>query len=321
MVTKIFCPKVSIIIPVYNGANYLENAIRCALSQTYENIEVIVVNDGSGDDGATERAALSFGDRITYYRKENGGVSSALNYGIARMTGEYFSWLSHDDAYTPTKVADAVEALRNAQEADERTIAYSWGNYIDGNNAVLKPFPRNLEMNRVYSGEEMVRHILEHGTLNGCCMLIPRLAFTECGGFNEELRYSQDALMWYTFFFRGYSLVFDGKQNVMYRLHNAQTSRTRHDLFEHDAVYIARELAPDLAKGSKNGNELLYLYARKMAKYDCALVVRTMREYAPKEHPFTVRQNLNIEGQLLYSKVRGLVKNIYYRLFLKVKVG
>ena len=78
-------PKVSIIIPVYNGSNYLANAIDSALAQTYKNIEVIVVNDGSKDEGATERIALSYGDRIHYYAKSNGGVSSALNFGIPRF--------------------------------------------------------------------------------------------------------------------------------------------------------------------------------------------------------------------------------------------
>ena len=59
-----FAPKVSVVIPVYNGGNFLKHSIECALNQTYENLEVIVVNDGSTDGGETERIALSFGDRI-----------------------------------------------------------------------------------------------------------------------------------------------------------------------------------------------------------------------------------------------------------------
>ena len=90
-------PLVSIVIPVYNGSNFLSQAIEAALSQTYKNIEILVVNDGSKDDGATEKVALSYGDRIKYLSKPNGGVSSALNYGIEHMSGDYFSWLSHDD--------------------------------------------------------------------------------------------------------------------------------------------------------------------------------------------------------------------------------
>ena len=97
-------PRVSIIIPVYNGANYLKEAIDCALNQSYQNLEVIVVNDGSCDEGATRSVALSYGDRIRYFEKENGGVSSALNLGIREMRGEYFSWLSHDDKYEKDKL-------------------------------------------------------------------------------------------------------------------------------------------------------------------------------------------------------------------------
>lgn len=67
-----FLPLVSIVIPVYNGDNFLSEAIDAALSQTYPNIEIIVVNDGSRDDGATERVALSYGERIRYFNKSNG---------------------------------------------------------------------------------------------------------------------------------------------------------------------------------------------------------------------------------------------------------
>ena len=95
-------PLVSIIIPVYNGANYLREAIESALGQTYGNCEVLVINDGSNDHGETEREALKFGDRIRYFKKENGGVASALNLGIRKMRGEYFSWLSHGFSTMPS---------------------------------------------------------------------------------------------------------------------------------------------------------------------------------------------------------------------------
>ncbi len=81
-------PLVSIVIPVYNGENFLKEAIDSALAQTYEPIEVIIVNDGSKDK--TEEVALSYGDKVRYFVKENGGVSTALNLGIANMRGSIF---------------------------------------------------------------------------------------------------------------------------------------------------------------------------------------------------------------------------------------
>jgi glycosyltransferase involved in cell wall biosynthesis len=82
---KKFEPLISLIIPVFNGSNFLKYAIDSALYQTYINIEILVINDGSTDKGKTELIALSYGKKIKYFKKKNGGVSSALNLGISKM--------------------------------------------------------------------------------------------------------------------------------------------------------------------------------------------------------------------------------------------
>ena len=115
--------KVSVVIPVYNGNDYLAEAIDSALAQTYKNIEVLVVNDGSNDEGKTERIAQSYGEKIRYFSKQNGGVASALNRAIAEMTGDYFSWLSHDDLYTKDKVEKEMNALSRVGRED--VVIYS----------------------------------------------------------------------------------------------------------------------------------------------------------------------------------------------------
>ena len=66
--------KVSIIIPVYNGSNFIKQSIKSAINQTYKNIEIIVVNDGSTDNGRTENIVKEFGDKVRYICKKNGGV-------------------------------------------------------------------------------------------------------------------------------------------------------------------------------------------------------------------------------------------------------
>lgn len=188
-----FTPKVSIVIPVYNGSDYLREAIDSSLAQTYPNLEIVVVNDGSRDDGATERIALSYGDKIRYFSKENGGVASALNTAIEKMSGEYFSWLSHDDLYTPDKVEAQISALAGAEDRD-RVVAYSdFAVFTDDPNRV-----RDVRLPDV--PPESFRYFLAaDSVLHGCTLLIPKRAFDECGIFNEKLRTTQDYELWFRF--------------------------------------------------------------------------------------------------------------------------
>jgi glycosyltransferase involved in cell wall biosynthesis len=122
-------PKVSIVIPVYNGAKYLRQAIDSALAQTYANTEVIVVDDGSTDNSPA--IAADYADKIRFFRKPNGGVASALNFGIAHMEGEYFSWLSHDDMYVPDKIKLQMDDIR--QLLEKNTVIYSSYDVINAN--------------------------------------------------------------------------------------------------------------------------------------------------------------------------------------------
>ena len=183
--------KVSIIIPVYNGANYMREAIDSALAQTYKNIEIIVVNDGSNDDGATREIALSYGDKIKYIEKENGGVSTALNLAIDNMTGDYFSWLSHDDLYYPTKVERQIEEIK---KYDDHTILFSDFDLIDLEG-------KRFETCR-YDHDLLTKkpdYALLRGMLGGISLLIPKEAFEVCGKFDEKLRCVQDYLKWFEF--------------------------------------------------------------------------------------------------------------------------
>lgn len=182
-------PKVSIIIPVFNGADFLAEAISSAINQTYQNIEIIVVNDGSSDDGATERVARTFGSRIQYIFQENGGVAAALNTGIQAMQGELFSWLSHDDKYLPTKIHQQVEAFTLGGGVD---IVYSdfW---------VIDQAGRRLRSHVLPSVREkqMRCFLTSSSALHGCTLLIPKKYLEEEGGFDLKLRTTQDYDMWF----------------------------------------------------------------------------------------------------------------------------
>lgn len=185
-----FTPKVSIVIPVYNGSNYLIEAIDSALAQTYKNIEVVVVNDGSDDEGKTEAIATLYGNKIRYFYKENGGVASALNLGIRNMIGEYFSWLSHDDVYYPNKVETQIKFL--GENEDKNIVLYSDYDFIDSNSKLLyKKLIKHVEP------EEFRYALITDWPIHGCTALIPKVCFKEVSFFNEQLKTTQDYDLWF----------------------------------------------------------------------------------------------------------------------------
>lgn len=210
-------PKVSIVIPVYNGADFLASAIDSALSQTYANTEVLVVNDGSTDNGATERIAISYGDRIRYISKENGGVASALNCGIRNMDGDYFSWLSHDDLYCPNKISTQIDSLKRLPED---VILYSDWKWINERSETV--------------GTHRVPHVppsdfrfalLTERLVHGCSVLVPRKAFDALGMFREDLRTVQDLEMWHRLSAR-FDFVHRPEVLISSRIHAGQGSVT-----------------------------------------------------------------------------------------------
>jgi glycosyltransferase involved in cell wall biosynthesis len=184
---NIFHPLVSIIIPVYNGSNYLKEAIDSALAQTYDNIEIIVINDGSNDNGATEKIAKSYGNKIRYYCKKNGGVATALNLGISKMKGEYFSWLSHDDMYYPEKIEKQILYLQKLE--NKKVFIYSNFTILKGSNII--PVIHNHEMLT-----RKKKYGLLRGCVNGITVLIPKSVLDEMGKFDASLRCTQDYDYW-----------------------------------------------------------------------------------------------------------------------------
>lgn len=219
MMSDFNLPKVSIIIPVYNGENYLKEAIDSALAQTYINTEVIVINDGSSDE--TESIAMSYGKRIRYYAKENGGVASALNLGIKVMEGEYFSWLSHDDIYLEDKIEKQISYLQRAGDP-HKIIFGSWlqKDMQTKQNQEIPPEYR-FSIERIQTGVFPVLF----GLINGCTLLIHKSHFERVGEFDEKLLTSQDYDFWFRLM-RGQTMIYMQEPTVIQRIHEQQGSKT-----------------------------------------------------------------------------------------------
>lgn len=152
--------KVSIIVPIYNVENYVQKCIETLKKQTYENIEIILVNDGSTDNSYSLAEEISKTDsRIKLYTKENGGVSDARNYGIKRATGEYLTLVDSDDTLDLNAIYRMVKILEkhDADMVMAEKICYT---EEAGINKIDK---KNYET--VFNSQEALQYMLENNTI------------------------------------------------------------------------------------------------------------------------------------------------------------
>jgi len=217
-----FHPLVSIVIPVYNGSNYLQCAIDSALGQDYDNIEIIVVNDGSTDN--TEEIIKSYGNKLKFFSKENGGVATALNMAIRNSGGEYISWLSHDDYYLPNKISRQIEELGNIQNR-EMIIPYCnarFNNLIDNTESYCVSNKKKIILSKYDSIKSI---FLWH--IHGCALLIPKNAFYRVSFFHTELKTTQDFDLFFRLVDAGYLFFYIPEILLIIRWHIQQKGRNR----------------------------------------------------------------------------------------------
>lgn len=206
-------PKVSVIIPCFNGAKYLRQAIDSALNQTYPNIEVVVVNDGSTDDSGV--IACSYGDRIVYVEQANSGLSAARNAGIGASSGELITLLDADDVLLPDCVANRVALLRD----EEVGLVAGYFREIDAEGKLRPRIPELRRIGQLPAFRQAVRR--NWGPPAG--WTFRRRCVELCGGFDPLLRSCED----WDFVIRvasRYKIAYDPTVQVHYRLSEGQMS-------------------------------------------------------------------------------------------------
>lgn len=304
-------PLVSIVIPVYNGSNYLAEAIDSALSQTYKNIEIIVVNDGSNDNGATEQVALSYKDKIRYFLKKNGGSSSALNYGIKQMKGEFFSWLSHDDMYTPEKIKKQIDRAMVPELFNKSFVVRSGFGLINSEGEKIyycnMPFEKNLS-----SQEAFYEFFGGRLSINGCALLIPKKVLDENGFFNEEYIYVNDTDYWVRLMLSGCFFVCHNDILVKSRVHSQQVSQKKKDFYFKERKSLFKTVVNILIEKKYEHNmikSLLFSSYKDLnfasAKYLKQKMIE-LRIINYKDYPF-------IFYSCIYGIIRKIAKTLYHK--------
>ena len=186
MATEKQNPLVSVIIPNYNHARYLGDAIRSVLDQTYKNFEVIVVDDGSTD--SSREVAEQFGDAIHYIYQDNAGLSAARNTGIRASKGSLIGVLDADDMYEPMFLDTLVGALESDPAADGVYCGYQ---FVDQENKLLPQIE-----NRPVPSDELFDALLDGNFFVPESIFLHRYVYDDVGLFDEALRACEDWDVW-----------------------------------------------------------------------------------------------------------------------------
>lgn len=208
---------VSVVIPVYNSEKFLAQCLDSILKQTYKDIEIIAINDGSND--ISLKILNQYSEKITIISQENQGLPSALNIGVNAMNGKWFKWFSPDDIMYP----DTIEKLISIGKNMENTILYSNWDIIDEFGKVIRSFSES-NYNDLDNSEFVIR-LLDGQQINVNTTLIPseiakNLQFRNLGDF---------ILTDYDFFLRAALLsnakfFLIEKPLIKYRVHKNQFS-------------------------------------------------------------------------------------------------
>ena len=181
-------PLVSIVVPVFNAEPFLTASIKSACHQTYRNIEVIAIDDGSSDDSTSTLALLaSTYPQVRWIPSQHLGVSSARNIGMNAAKGDYVAFLDADDLWHPTKIEKQVAAMAKHCDRPDWAACYSLFRIIDRHGKVLKNGPTRYSRGYLYGSHLVINHIG-----NGSNLMVRRDAALAVGGFDTAKSHCED---------------------------------------------------------------------------------------------------------------------------------
>lgn len=239
---------VSVIIPVFNAAPFLKDSLESVINQTYSNIEIICIDDGSTDNSL--EILKFFSDKITIISQENQGLASALNVGIKKMKGKWFKWFSPDDVM----FHNTIEILVNEAEKFSNTIIYSDWDVIDEKSNLLRSFQES-NYNELTNFEYNVR-LLDRQLINVNTTLIPSSLLEKC-----SIRDLDDPVAIDYDLFLNAALLFDTKFRLIqkslikYRIHTKQLS---HNNISKTLEYIS-QIKDEILQHLDDSSQIKYI--------------------------------------------------------------
>lgn len=250
---------VSVIIPTYNRAHYIREAVESVLAQSYKNFEIIVVDDGSTD--GTEEVLHPYRDSIRYFYQENQGASAARNLGIKNARGKYIAFLDSDDFWLPEMLEVQVGYLEAHPEAG--MVHADFLILDEGSN---NPGPRKRTHSRPKpSGYIFPELFIENAVMN-VCVIVRRASLEVTGLFDPEFRRAEDYHLWLRIA-RHFPIAYINRPLGICRRHAGNTNRNmaNHHLQALAAMEKMLHLNPEIANEIGSGTVRRGLFNRAFA--------------------------------------------------------
>ena len=244
---------VTVILAVYNRTTYLSEAIESVLDQTYSNIELIVVDDGSTIDlsGVLDQ----YKDKITLITHDvNRGLSAAINTGLQQASGEFIDILSDDDGYFPQKIESQLMIFQKFPEID---IVHTDHRQLKDGELVGHSRKKQIDLNRKRSDNNLYHILMRGNFIDAISPLVRKKCYDVVGCYDERLKNLEDWDMWIKMVARGFKFYYLDEATVYFRKHDDNKSkdplRNMHQRFRVLYKAFVKELSP-LSKYSNEWN-------------------------------------------------------------------
>jgi len=221
--TKNNYPKVSVITPLYNNKKYIEKAINSILSQTYKNLEMIVV-DNSSSDGSGELVKNKFGNKVRYILQENRGAAAAVNRGISLSQGNYIAFCDSDDWWLPEKLEKQVNFLETNQN-----FGMVYGDALLAKDEILisQTWLQSRKVLPCSGGKEkcLLPLFAKNFIPAPLTVLIRKSVIEQVGLFNEKFSSTYDYEYWFRILEAGIQIAYLDESLAVWRIHAGQGSK------------------------------------------------------------------------------------------------
>lgn len=283
-------PLVSVRIPAYNHEQYIQEAINSVINQTYKNIELIIINDGSPDK--TDEKIMELYDkckdrfeRFEYISRENRGLVKTINELNQLSKGYYITGLASDDFYAPTKIEKQVEALEKKHE-----YAMCYGNMtrVDNNSNILGRVTTKYNKSGYIFNDLLFRNFISAPTV-----MIKKSVLEEVGGYESKYKI-EDHPMWLKIS-KKYKILYLDEDLVYYRDHDSNMSKNSEFMIE-EMEKILNDYADEPMYKKAINRHYLYSFIQlvKANKKDLA------KKYMLKAMPHSWHHPKFIKGVLRY---------------------